>query len=260
MESVESKDSIFISVVRSSNTISSDVLLARRNVRNHITMMGNSLNFTDVVDDSAGKVEISDSGGSISVEMDTVLVDHVAQGDVEGSEGSDSTAETVTNKIVIVVRVHVNSLLKLVHEEGSDVIFVVSIEVSAGNGIFNVVEIVFHGSGIGDLLEELSLGISSTERHNESVLLSVDQKGIGKLVVLGNCDSNLIDKGVSLEILTGITALPREEMLGGAVGGSGSSEHFESEGDVEGTLEGRSHAKSDKETNKSEFGLHQCLV
>jgi hypothetical protein len=166
----------------------------------------------------------------------------------------------VTNKVVIIIRVHADGLLKLGHEEGSDVIFVIIVEISAGNGVFNVVKIVFHGSGIGDFLEELSLGISSTERNNESVLLSVDQKSVGKLVVLGNCDHDLIDKGVSCEIIAGVTALPREKVLRRTVGGGGSSEHFESKGNVERTLEGRSDAKSDKKTNKSEFGLHQCLV
>jgi len=260
VESVESEDSVFIRMIRSSNTIGSDILLARRNMRNHITMVGNSLDFTDVVHNSVGKVKVSDSGGTISIKMDTVLVDHVAQRSVERSDGSESTAKTVTNKVVIVIRVHVDGLLKLVHEEGSDVIFVVTVEISANNGIFNVVEIIFHGSGVGEFLKELSLGISSTERNNESVLLSVDQKGVGKLVVLRNCDSDLVDKGVSCEIIAGITALPREKVLRRTVGRSGSSEHFESEGNVERTLQGRSDAKSDEQTNKSQIGLHKCLV
>jgi len=150
VEGMESEDSVFITMVRSSNTIASNVLLARRNMRNHITMMSNSLNFTDIVHNSVGKIEVSDSGAAVGVEMDTILVDDVAQGSVEGSEGGKSTAETVTNKVEIVVRV---TLLNSVHEIVSHSIFVVIVEISTGDGIFKGVKIVSDGSGVGNFVE-----------------------------------------------------------------------------------------------------------
>jgi len=153
VESMESEDSVFITMVRSSNAVASNVLLARRNMRNHITMMGNSLNFTDIVHNSVGKIEVSDSGAAVGVEMDTILVDDVAQGSVEGSEGGKSTAETVTNKVEIVVRVTIGGLLNSVHEIISHSIFVVIVEISTGDGIFKGVKIVSDGSRVGNFVE-----------------------------------------------------------------------------------------------------------
>jgi len=150
---MESEDSIFITMVRSSNAVASNVLLARRNMGNHITMMGNSLNFTYIVHNSVGKIEVSDSGTAISIEMDTILVDDVAQRSVEGSEGGESTAKTVTNEVEIVVRVTIGGLLNSVHEIVSHSIFVVIVEISTGDGIFKGVKIVSDGSGVGNFVE-----------------------------------------------------------------------------------------------------------
>ncbi len=106
VESVESEDTIFFRMIGISDTVASEILLARRNVGDEITMMGNSLNFTDIVNDSTGKVEISDSGAAVGVKMHTILINDVAHGGIEGSKGSESTSQTVTNKIVIIIRVH----------------------------------------------------------------------------------------------------------------------------------------------------------
>lgn len=152
VESVESEDSIFIRMIGSSNTVASNILLAGRNVGNHITMVGNSLDFADIVDDSAGKVEISDSGAAVSVEMDTFLVNYVAHRSVESSEGSESAAETVANEVEIVVGVHVDGLLNSTQEVVLNVFLVVVAEISTANSVFNGVHIVFDGSGIGDFL------------------------------------------------------------------------------------------------------------
>jgi hypothetical protein len=153
VESMESKDSVFIGVVRSSNAVASDIFLARRDVGNHITVVSHSLDFTDVVHNSVGKVKVSDSGTAISVEMDTILVNDVAQGSVESSESSKSTAETVTNEVEIVVRVSIGGLLNSVHEVVSHSIFIVVVEISTGNSIFKGVKIVSDGSGAGDFIE-----------------------------------------------------------------------------------------------------------
>jgi len=85
------------------------------------------------------------------------------------------------------------------------------------------------------------------------VLLSVDQKSEGKSVIVTDCHSNLVHKGVSLEILAGVTALPSEEMVRRAISGSGGSEHFDGEGNVERTLERGSDAKCEEKEEKTEF-------
>lgn len=153
MESVESEDTIFFRMIGISDTVASEILLARRNVGDEITMVGNSLNFTHIVNDSTGEVEISDSGAAVSVKMHTILINDVAHGGIEGSEGSESTSQTVANKIVIVIRVHGESLFNFAEKEGSDVVLVVKVEIFADDGVFDGVDIEFHGDRVGDFLE-----------------------------------------------------------------------------------------------------------
>jgi len=257
VESMESEDAIFFRVIGISDTVASEVLLARRNVRNEITMVGNSLNFTDIVNNSAGKVEITDSGAAISVKMDTILVDNVAHGGIKSSEGSESTAETVANEVIIVVRVHCEGLSNFAEKEGSDVVLVVIVEIFADNGVPDGVNIEFHGNRVGNFLEQLGLCVGSTERNDESVVLSVDQKSVGKLIILSNCDGNLVNEGIRAEIIAGVTTLPGKEMLRWAVGGGGSSEHFEGEGNVERTLNGGSDEEKDQKERKENGFVHK---
>jgi len=103
-------------------------------------------------------------------------------------------------------------LLNFAEKEGSDVVLVVKVEIFADDGVFDGVDIEFHGDRVGDFLEKLSLSVGSTERNDESLFLFVDQKSVGELVILGNGDGNLVNEGIRAEGIAGITARPGKEM------------------------------------------------
>ena len=105
----------------------------------------------------------------------------------------------------------------------------------------------------------MSLCVSSTERNDESLLLSVDQKSEGKSVVVADCGGNLVDKGISGKTTASVTTLPSEKVFGRAVGGGWGSEHFEGKGKVERPLERGSDANSDKNEKKTEFEVHRLI-
>ena len=151
VESVESNPAILIGMLRPSSTTSRNKIgETRREMSDQIVAVGNSEGIGDVGNNSRGKVIVTNSGRTESVELHVALGDKTAHGNIQSSMGSESTAQTVAGKVDIEALVLVQERFELAEEVGSEEISVLNIEIIGGNSVFDGMESVSDGTRLED--------------------------------------------------------------------------------------------------------------
>jgi len=223
--SIEGNPSTFIRMISpSSASTSNKIRETRRKMSDQIVTVGNSEAIGDVVDDSGGEVIATDSGRTESVELHLVLGDNTAHGDIQSSMGSESTTQTVTSKVDMIVTMLTEKLLEFGHEVVSEEISIFDVEIIGGNGVFDGMESVRNGARLEDFFGELSGTLGSTERNNDGFGASVDEKRVGNGFSAPEGFDELMNETVATKVVTGITAFHTMKVFGFTVRGTGSSE------------------------------------
>jgi len=151
VESVESNPAILVRVIRPSSTASRNKIgETRREMSDQIVAVSHSEGIGDVGNNSRGKVIVTNSGRTESVELHIALGDKTAQSNIQSSVSSKSTTQTVTSKVDMEALVLVQEGFELAEEVGSEEISVLNIEIIGGNGIFDGVETVSDGTRLED--------------------------------------------------------------------------------------------------------------
>jgi len=230
VESIEGNPSTFIRMISPSSTSSSnEIRKARREMSDQIVTVGNSEAIGDIVNDSRGEVVATNSGRTESIELHLVFVDNTAHGDIQSSMGSESTAQTVTSEMDMIVTMLIEKLLEFGHEVVSEEISVFDVEIIGGNSVFERVESVRNGTRLEDFLGELSGTLGSTERDNDSFGAMVDEKGVRDGFSAPEGFDELMNETVPREIVASITTFHTIKVFGFAVRSRGSSEKSTSE-------------------------------
>jgi hypothetical protein len=155
---------------------SESVDMARRDVDNEIFVMSDSPMFSNVLDNSSSKINITNSGRSESPKVDLLLGDDSIARKIKSSEGSKGTTETVTGQIEFVVRVKTDDGSQLSEKTASNFALVARIEIEQSLGVLDIgAKIEFHTSRKGDFIGELNETRSSSESNDNSLFSRVNK-------------------------------------------------------------------------------------
>jgi hypothetical protein len=230
MVSIKSNPSTLIRMLRPSSTSSSNkVGETRRKMSDQIVTVSDSEGIGDGVNNSRGKVVVTNSGRTESVKLHLVLGNNTAHSNIQSSMSSESTAQTVTSEVDVIVFVLVEKLLEFGHEVVSEEISIFNVEIVGGNSVFNGVETVGDSTRLEDFLGELSSSLGSTERNDNGFGASIDEEGVRNGFSTPESFDELMNECVAREVVTGITAFHTIEVFSFAIRSSGSSEKGTSE-------------------------------
>lgn len=248
VESVKGNEIIFIGMIRPSSTSSRNkVGKTRREMGNQIVTVGNSEAIRDMGNNSGGEVVVTDSGRTESIELHLILADNIAHTDIQSGMGSESTTQTVTSKDDLIVFVTIEEALEIAHEVISEEISIFNIEITGGNSVVNGVETIGNSLRLKGFFGELGGSVSSTESDDDSFGAIIDKERVRNRFSAPESVGILVDKLVTLEVVTGITALHAIEIASLTIGSRGSSKEFTSKTFVIGLNGGNSDNSEDKE-------------
>jgi len=223
-------------------------------MRNQIMTVGDSPAVRDIIDNSSGKIVVTNSGRSESVKLHLVSANDVAHADIQSGMGGESAAQTVTSKENSVITVLVPKTLEFVKEIASKEISVFHIEIISSNSIIDGVEIIGGSTRLKCFFSELSDSLSATESNDDSSGAFVDKERIRNGFSAPESIDVLTDKSVASEVVTSVTALHVIKISGLTVGGSGSSEEITGKAFIV-SLNGNK-SQNDEKKDGGEFGRH----
>jgi len=155
--------------------LSKSVPLARRDMNNHILIMGNSPVFRNSVHGSSSKVDITDSRRAKSVKVKLVLANKTIARKIKSSDSSESTTQAVTSDVETESRVRFNQFSDLGQEAVSKLVVVAVIEIFKSLGFNVTAKAEVDTSRKTNLFNELSGGIGASESENDSSFIFVDK-------------------------------------------------------------------------------------
>ena len=186
--------------------------------------MGDSEAIGDVIDDSRGKVIVTDSWRTESIESHFVSRNDVAHGDIQSGMGSKSTTQTVTSEKDFVVTMLVEKVLEVANKIASKVISVFNVEIIGGNSVVDGVERVGSGAGFESFFGELSGSLGSTEGSDDFSGAIIDKERIRYRFRAPESVGILFDETVARKIVTSITTFHVIKVFSFTIRSTGSSQ------------------------------------
>jgi hypothetical protein len=207
--SVEGFVAVALIISLGSGEASSAVIVgkARRNVSNEILIMDNSESEVDVGSDGSSEDSVTDSGRSESVKEKVVLGNDLFNGNVESSNGSESTTEGVTSDIEIITSVLLSMVLHGRNEFSLELGVIMVIEILGNLSTGGFAESTFSGTGVNEFTGKLNDVGGTSEGNNESLESVVNEGGVGNNVLVSNIVGLLVNSLESGKDITVVTAL-----------------------------------------------------
>jgi hypothetical protein len=165
------------------NTLTT-VHVAGRNVGNNILVVDNSENLLNVGFNGLSEDSVTNSGGTESVEEDVFLGEDSFLGEMEGSNGSESTTETVTSDIEVPTSMGLGSRSHGFHKFTLEVGVIVLEEVFVNLSTGSLAESAVFGLGASEFLGKLNSIGGTTESNNESLAFRDFPSGVRDAVLV----------------------------------------------------------------------------